>query len=429
MAGRLNIFQRTMLQWCELHPYNAIHVARVPAVFDHTLLTRVIQSTIQRLGLSGLVLDSRNGVYSYESGAAHFEVKILSGNDPVNTLESEIEQQLNTTFASGRPFNPFRFFVVPEPDAFNLGLAYFHPVADAEAVVFLLKRMVEAYVNSGETSFMEAVDIYPRTRDRLITRPALLLAKLLSLPGQILRTRRSCRPSYQNPANTLNSFVMFSLPPGSLARLLQASKSWGVTVNDLFLALLLRGLSPLAETARSPRRPLMSVGCIVNLRRELGLEGPRTFGLFLGSFLVSVSAPEDSSLKVLALNMHEQTELMKRRRLYLATSLELRFARRMFGFFSTAQRRKLYQKHYPLWGGITNMNLNQLWPQPPHGMGVNYFRAVSTGPATPLVLSVTTAGDAVNLGLSYRRTVFSPEDITQIQTGLLELVSGRELSP
>lgn len=428
MPGRLNIFQRTMLQWNGLHPYNAIHVARIPAVFDHTLLTRVIQSTIHRLGLSGLVLDSRNGVYSYEGGAAHFDVKVLSGPDTAAVLVSEIEQQLNTTFASGRQFNPFRFFVVPEADAFNLGLVYFHPVADAEAVVFLLKRMVEAYLASGETSFIEAVDIYPRQRDRLITRPAVLLAKLLSLPGQILQMRRSCRPKYQNPANTLNSFVLFSLPPGSLARLLRASKSWGVTVNDLFLALLLRSLAPQAGHAQCPRRPLLSVGCIVNLRRELGLEASRTFGLFLGSFLVSVPAPEDSSLKLLALNVHDQTDQVKQRRLYLATSLELRFARWMLGFFSTPRRRKLYQKHYPLWGGITNMNLNQLWPQPPDGSGVNYFRAVSTGPATPLVLSVTTAGDAVNIGLSYRRTVYSTTDIAQIQNQLLELVAGRELA-
>jgi NRPS condensation-like uncharacterized protein len=428
MPGRLNIFQRTMLQWNELHPYNAIHVARVPAVFDHKLLTRVIQSTIHRLGLSGLVLDSRNGVYSYEGGAAHFEVKVLSGPDPAKLLVSEIEQQLNTTFAYGRQFNPFRFFVVPEADAFNFGLVYFHPVADAETVVFLLKRMVEAYFASGETSFIEAVDIYPRKRDWLITRPAVLLTKLLTIPGQILRMRRSCRPHYQNPRDAGNGFILFSLPVGSLARLAQTSKSWGVTVNDLLLALLVRSLAPLAEHARTPRRSLMSVGCIVNLRRELGLEGPRTFGLFLGSFLVTVPFPDGQSLKVVTLNVHDQTEQMKRRRLYLATDLELRFARRMLGFFSTAQRKKLYQKHYPLWGGVTNMNLNPLWPQPKEGRAVDYFRAVSTGPATPLVLSVTTVREAVNIGLSFRRTVFSPADIGQIQNQLLELVCGRELA-
>ena len=74
------------------------------------------------------------------------------------------------------------------------------------------------------------------------------------------------------------------------------------------------------------------------------------------------------------------------------------------------------------------MNLNALWPQGTDGTAVDYFRAVSTGPATPLVLSATTIGAAINIGLSFRRTVFSPESINRVQKELLEIVTGRELS-
>ena len=74
------------------------------------------------------------------------------------------------------------------------------------------------------------------------------------------------------------------------------------------------------------------------------------------------------------------------------------------------------------------MNLNTLWPQPNDGQSFDYFRAVSTGPATPLVLSVTTVGENMNLGLTFRRTVFSADDISRIQSELLETVSGRELA-
>jgi NRPS condensation-like uncharacterized protein len=428
MAGQLNIFQRTMLQWNELHPYNAIHVARIPAGLDQTRLTRAIHGTIQQLGLSGFTVDPQRATYSYEGGAARCEVKQLPAADPRAELVAEIEHQLNTRFETSQPFSPFRFFVVPEGDSFSLGLVYFHLIADAEAVVFLLKRIVEAYLWAGETAMLEAVEVYPKARDHVLRRPAVLAAKLAALPGLVSNTRRSCRPYYQDARDTHNGFALFSLPPDSLPRLIQAGKSWGVTVNDLLLALLLRALAPLAAQSRTPRRPRMSLGCIVNLRRDLGLEGPRTFGLFLGSFMVTQPVPEGLSLKEVALAVHDQTEPLKRRRLYLATALELRFARRMLGFFSTAQRKKLYQKHYPLWGGVTNMNLNPLWPQPEEGRTVDYFRAVSTGPATPLVLSVTTVGEAVNVGLSFRRTVFSPADIGQIRNQLLELVGGRELA-
>jgi hypothetical protein len=96
------------------------------------------------------------------------------------------------------------------------------------------------------------------------------------------------------------------------------------------------------------------------------------------------------------------------------------FARRILSFYSTERRRKLYQKNYPLWGGVTNMNLNSLWPESDGAW--DYFRAVSTGPVTPLVLSVTTAGDHANVGLSYRSTVFSPADVEQIRGGLRESI-------
>ena len=39
------------------------------------------------------------------------------------------------------------------------------------------------------------------------------------------------------------------------------------------------------------------------------------------------------------------------------------------------------------------MNLNSLWPGNEAAPTPDYFRAVSTGPVTPLVLSVSTAGD------------------------------------
>jgi NRPS condensation-like uncharacterized protein len=427
MPGRLNIFQRTMLQWDELHPYNAIHVVRLPATLDLEQLNHVIRYLLVRLRLTGLELDGRRGVYRYQGGPAQCEVKLVSASDPHAALTAEIEQHLNTRFASGSAFSPFRFFVVPANDAFSLGLVYFHAVADAEAVVFLLQRIVKAYLSRDDGGPVEPLEIHPEPRDGLLRQPVLLLKKLAALPGLVRNTRRSIRPNYHNPRDTRNGFTYFTLPPDSLPRLIHSGKAWGVTVNDLFLALLLRSLAPLAASRQKSRRRHLSLGCIVNLRRELGLEGPRTFGLFLGSFMVTQAVSAGAGLREIAAAVHEQTERVKRRRLYRTSALELGFARRMLGLFSTERRKKLYQKNYPLWGGLTNMNLNALWPQPPDGKPVDYFRAVCTGPATPLVLSVTTAGAAVNAGLSFRRTVFSPTDIGNVQEEMLNALSGLEM--
>jgi NRPS condensation-like uncharacterized protein len=427
MPGRLNIFQQTMLQWTELHPYNAIHVVRVPARLDRERLTQVAGRTLERLGLTGLTLDVPRKEYRYEGGPARCDIKLLIATDPYAALVTEIEQQLNTRFASSARFEPFRFFVVPEAEAFSLGLVYFHAIADAEAVVFLLKRIVEAYLSAGTAGPAETVEIYPECRDGLLNQPMLLAKKLASLPGWVLNTRRSCRPPYRDALDLQNGFTRFALPPNSLPQLIQAGRAWGVTVNDLLLALLTHGLAPMAARHQSARRQKISLGCIVNLRRDLGLAGPRTFGLFLGSFNITLAIPSGGCLQETSLAVQIQTEQVKGQRLYLTSGLEMRFARRMLGFFSTERRKKLYQKNYPLWGGITNMNLNPLWPQSQDGKRVDYFRAVSTGPATPLVVSVTTVGETMNVGLSFRRTVFSAAEIAGLQQKMLATLGSLEI--
>jgi hypothetical protein len=87
----------------------------------------------------------------------------------------------------------------------------------------------------------------------------------------------------------------------------------------------------------------------------------------------------------------------------------------MFKLFSPGRQKKFYAKNYPLWAGITNMNLNSVWDETDPNSPLDYFRAVSTGPVAPLVLSVTTIGDRVSVGVSYRVAVFSKSDISDLQ--------------
>ena len=94
-----------------------------------------------------------------------------------------MERQLNTLFAQKERFTPFRFIVVAVKDSFSLGLVYFHPVADAESVVFLLKDMVETYRGTGNPGRVNPVERYPARRDNLLRHhPGVLARKLASLP-------------------------------------------------------------------------------------------------------------------------------------------------------------------------------------------------------------------------------------------------------
>jgi NRPS condensation-like uncharacterized protein len=239
--------------------------------------------------------------------------------------------------------------------------------------------------------------------------------------------RRCFRPPVRNHNDFTNGFVFFSLPAQGLRALIAASKSWNVTVNDIFLALLLKSVSPLASGRHTAsKRKRIGIGCIVNLRKDFGFSSRPVFGLFLGSFVLTHEAPDSVSLEALSRDMNRLTTKIKKRRLALGTPVELVFGRLLFSLFSTERQKKLYQKNYPLWGGITNMNLNSIWPQQNDSGSIEYFRAVSTGPATPLVCSLTTSGDHLNVGLTFRTTAFSDSDLAQIQTTFLSQIDQLE---
>jgi hypothetical protein len=421
MPGRLNSFQRTMLDWNDLHSYNAIHAVRVGMPFDRERVLRAIHSTLERRGISWLELNRGRKSLRYFSEPAQCECDVLADNSR-SALLAEVERQINTRFPHEQRFCPFRFFVAPESGSFILGLVYFHAVADAEAVVYLLREIIENLF--GMKSADCAPEIYPAPRDHVPL--GLLWRKLAALPVQLRNLRHTCRPVYRNRCDASLGFDLFSVPPSSLRAALNASKAWNVTLNDLFLAVLLKELVPLAKERIGGARKNITLGCIVNLRRELGSDGQGTFGLFLGSFLVSHPAAGDFTLSSLARALGDQTQMVKRQRLFLATPVILAIGRIAHAFFSLEHRSKFYQKNHPLWGGITNMNLNSIWKPDSNPRPVDYFRAVSTGPATPLVFSITTVGDAANVGVSYRKTVFPLEQIEKLKSGFLASIVGLE---
>jgi len=426
MCGRLNSFQKTMLQWNALHPYSAIHVVQLPGTLDATRLRACINATLETRGLAHLTLDLEERTFQYQAGPADCAIQIIAGgDDPRPALAAEMERQLNQPFACTERFNPFRFLVAPAGESFFLGVVYFHPAADAESVVFLLRDIANRYLAEGTPGFSDTLDLYPHSHAHLLGRhPGVVLQRLLALPRQVRNLRQSCRAPFRDAADMTNGFRFFSVAPDDLRSLIAATKSWEVTLNDLFMALLLKVLSPLAAARKQAgKRRKLSLGCIVNLRKELGVDSRQTFGLFLGSFTVAHDVPEGISLRALAGDIRQQTLAIKRRQLYLGTPLELGFARFMLKFFSPERRKKFYPKNYPLWGGITNMNLNALWEPREGGAPLDYFRGVSTGPVTPLVLSVTTVCDRANIGLSYRTTVYAANEVEGISSRFLDDLS------
>jgi hypothetical protein len=338
MQGKFNSFQKTMLQWDEMHPYNAVHVARIPGALHAEKLQHSLSVGLEQSGLGRLALDRKTCSYTYQPGPPLCELRIISGDRGAEpALREEVEWQINTPFVPGTGFTPFRFFALATTDSFFLGLVYFHAVADAESIVVLFRHLVQCHVKQGQPAVL-TLDRYPDRRPLFLRRhPVVVARKLLALSAQVHGLRQSSRPHYREAGDFRNGFWFFTVSREQWHALAGAGKDWGVTVNDLLLALLLKSVSSLASGRRNAKkRRKISVGCIVNLRRELEIDSGRVFGLFLGSFIVTHSVSEGVGLRELAGDIRKQTLAVKRRRLFLATPVELGLGRFALRFFSGA---------------------------------------------------------------------------------------------
>ena len=433
LPGRFNTFQRTMLLWDEMHAYNAVHVARVPAVLDAERLRRTLVRVLEERGLTGLRIDAKGRAFEFCGGSASVELTVCDGGaDAREALRAEMERQINVRFDRRAGFTPFRFFAVPHDeggDSFWLGTVYFHAIADAEPIVRLVCEFVADYAADDALARRGRWDVHAATAGRGVWRAGhwlRALRKLLAVPSQFRAMRTAIRPDGTDRGDFGNGAELFTLGSGELAALIAAGKKLDVTVNDLLLALLMHSLAPLCEAGRRAGRDRISLGCIVNARRDLGIAGDDSFGLALGGFSVTCGIAEAAGIAQLARSIAGQTRRFKRGGLYLANESEMRLVLRLMSLFSTNQRRRFYPKNYPLWGGLTNMNLTRLPVEPAAVQPSDYLRTVSTGPVTPLVLSVTTFGKGVNIAMSYRTSVFSQPDVAAVCARFTSAVRGLE---
>ncbi len=416
-----------MLLWDDMHPYNAVHGIRVPAACDAERLRQTIAGALEARGLTGLSIGPEGRSFEFRGGPAAVELTVIPpGGDSAAALRAEMERQINVRFARVGEFTPFRFFALPDGDSCWLGIVYFHAIADAEPIVRLACELAADYCAAGATVPKQRWNCRPATGEGARWRPDRWVRKLLALPAQFHAMRKAIRPGGTDGDDFRNGLELFTLGNSELETLIGAARRLGVTVNDLLLALLMWSLAPLCEAARRPGRDRISLGCIVNARRDLGMKDDDAFGLVLGSFSVTCRIAETAGISQLARSIAGQTQRFKRGGLHLANALEMGLVLRLMSLFSTNQRRRFYPKNYPLWGGLTNMNLKKLPSVPSSVQPLDYLRTVSTGPVTPLVLSVTTFSKGVNLAMSYRTSVFSRAEISAMRERFLAAVSGLE---
>jgi len=73
---------------------------------------------------------------------------------------------------------------------------------------------------------------------------------------------------------------------------------------------------------------------------------------------------------------------------------------------SPEQQQSFYEKNYPVWAGITTLNVDAVWADGGSQARAGYVRAISTGPQAPMVVGATTAGGALEVVITYRIAAF-----------------------
>jgi len=228
--------------------------------------------------------------------------------------------------------------------------------------------------------------------------------------------RRTIRPRYRTLADGHNAFTFFTLEPAEYATLRTAARGWGVTLNDALIALLLLAQdAQMPDRDRAKRRHELAVASIMDLRDAHREDTRATFGQFLSSFRVSHPVPPGITLGELAQDVHRATARVKREKLYLTTLGAIAVDRIAGRFRTRDQKLGVYAKSYPVGAGVSSLNVNALWESATNSGAPLYIRGVPTGPASPVVVAVTTSGDTLCAGITYRTAAAGPDDILDLQ--------------
>jgi hypothetical protein len=424
MRKKLNMFQRTMLRWRDLHPYSAVHVVLVERALDAARLKDAIARELETLGLTNFELDRAHGRYEWHGGKEEVDLKLIPGDDAPSLVDQEIARQLNIPFAPDGRARLFRFFAIDAGASFRFGLAYDHFVAGGDSIVRLLGGIVGRY--RGEPAAPAAIDASsaPSYSSLFLRQLGPMLRGLGSLRAIAASLRRSFRPSYTAIEDGRNDFVCLRLGPTESAAMVRAAKDWGVTQNDLFVTILLMALSPLAVQRRQdPNRRDLAVASIVNIRRDFRSDAQHAFAPLLASFRISEPVPDGISVKELAQSVHTESQRIRQGKLYLQTLLGLGLAAVQWQFLSKDRRYGFFAKHYVVWAGTTPLNVAPLWAQAGSvGPAPEYLRGVSTGPSAPMICAISTVHDVVNVGLTYRTAAFDRDVVERVAADMLSRI-------
>ncbi len=401
-----------MRRWAELGPYNAGHVMRVTGAADLERWRAAITAVLRQMGAG----DCEN-------------VLIAAG---FQDLEATIATELNTPFAARSC--PLRAFIIPGGNETHfLGVMFDHWFADSYSMRLLMQRFFVSYQRPNGGAELPPIQFANTEANEAFGKHKNAFSGIAALSACIRsyqRHRRAHRVKLSNPLDFRTDFLLIDLPDGLIDRLRAAAKDCNATVNDLFLGAAGRVLGARTAEARScSRRNRIGLATAVDLRPLAGKTLDKVFGFFLSYFTVVLEQPEEVQLPKLAAEIARATAASKSKVEPLRFILGLRIMRLIWDTFRGPRRKALlFPKALPLIGGISNVNLTGSWMDQKDVISdgprvIDYLRVSPVGPLLPLVFTLSTIGNRLSLGLTYRTTAFARTEAEQIADDFVTTLS------
>jgi hypothetical protein len=420
--GRLNLFQRLVRQWDEIHPYNAAQAIRVQGRPDVPAIRAAWHAAIDALGL----------------GRAHvardrFYFEHLNGQMPPDivrhvtseSLEDFLSRELNRRFDDA-DVCPFRPFVLDDGngDDHFVGVVYHHWIADGVSIRALLRQWFLHWHDPDRAArepVKLATDGYwslfgPNAGRWRVTDGVLSGLRWTS------RFRRVRRMSRDHAEALAQAVSIRRAEDGVVDCLRDVARGAGVTLHDLLLAAAAEACDRHVPMHRHGRRHDLAMGAIVDLRPGAQVDLSQTFGVFLGFTTTLCRADDLEDWPRLLRAVAAQSRLHKQAAHSQASVLRMAAGLVAGRVLPRERMIDFYRKRMPLAGGTSNVNLAGTWAMEYHPAPLlEYLRFSPTGPLMPLVFSTTTLGRRFNLCLTRRSAVVNEA----LADRILDTIAGR----
>lgn len=424
----LNAFQRAMLLWEEVHPYNAIHALRVAGPADPATLRAAIESACRQARIGTLRIHEETQTYRYgEPGAVPLDV-LPETDHAERTLAEIIFDGLNTRWADeGR--HPLRWMVFNESGAehHHVILVYRHAAADASAIELLLSAVMNRYLGCADLKASTKLSPMPpatTTGAGLLSIPSLLWGFVRGLT-LYFRFRHMHKMPDEAQLGDETAVILRSLPEDVLAGLAETYRPRGIGVNDIFVAALAAAIADRTPHRRNRRhRHQIAIGTIASTRSaSWRSQDPAFFGVCLSDQVVILKNP-DLPFDQLLSRVVAQTRRRKtsRRPERAVSAMQGFFIRNVWPLLDIPNHRRSYRKLLPICGGVSTYSVSTSHFGPAADRITRYLRACPPGPATPLALAPTLFKGRLELTLVYRMSCLPPEKAEDLMDGVCDRV-------